>query len=107
MAGLLQEHPDNRQPQQVRLNGYVLDATFERAAPVSLAEGAVIDPAGATAAPTWPAGGLVIATGPDEFIFAGIGVTVTFATVAPGNRRASRASRRAVSSTARGRTSGG
>ena len=42
---------DNRQPQQVRLNGYVLDATFERAAPVSLAEGAVIDPAGATAAP--------------------------------------------------------
>jgi Domain of unknown function (DUF5597) len=86
MAGLLQEHADNRQPQQVRLNGYVLDATFERAAPVSLAEGAVIDPAGATAVPTWPAGGLVIATGPDEFIFAGIGVTVTFATGRPGEQ---------------------
>ena len=57
--------------------------------------------------PDVAAGGLVIATGPDEFIFAGIGVTVTFATVAPGNRQASRASRRAASSTARGRTSGG
>jgi hypothetical protein len=86
MAGLLQEHPDNRQPQQIVLNGYVLNASFERAAPVSLAEGAVIDPAGATAAPTWPAGGLVIATAPDEFLFAGIGVTVTFATPQPGEQ---------------------
>jgi beta-galactosidase GanA len=86
MAGLLQEHPDNRQPQQLLLNGYVLNASFERAAPVSLAEGAVIDPAGATAAPTWPAGGLVIATAPDEFLFAGIGVTVTFATPQPGEQ---------------------
>ena len=86
MAGLLQEHPDNRQPQQLVLNGYVLNASFERAAPASLAEGAVIDPAGASAAPTWPAGGLVIATGPDEFLFAGIGVTVTFATPQPGDQ---------------------
>jgi beta-galactosidase GanA len=84
MAGLLQEHADNRQPQQVRLNGYVLNASFERAAPPSLAEGAVIDPAGAAAPPTWPAGGLVIATGPDEFLFAGTGVTVTFAPPEPG-----------------------
>jgi beta-galactosidase GanA len=86
MAGLLQEHPDNRQPQQLVLNGYVLNASFERAAPASLAEGAVIDPAGASAAPTWPAGGLVIATGPDEFLFAGIGVTETFATPQPGDQ---------------------
>jgi beta-galactosidase GanA len=84
MAGMLQEHPDNRQPQQIRLNGYVLQATFERASPPSLAEGAVVDPAGAAAPPASPAGGLVIATGPDEFVFAGMGVIVTFATTEPG-----------------------
>jgi hypothetical protein len=66
------------------LNGYVLHASFERASPPSFAEGAVIDPAGAAAPPAWPAGGLVIATARDEFLFAGIGVTVTFATAAPG-----------------------
>jgi hypothetical protein len=32
---------------------------------------------------SWPTGGLVIATGPDECLFAGIGVTVTFATGDP------------------------
>jgi hypothetical protein len=84
MAGMLQEHPDNRQPQQIRLNGYVLHASVDRASPPSLAEGAVIDPAGAKAPPAWPAGGFVIATGPDEFVFAGIDVTVTFSTLDPG-----------------------
>jgi beta-galactosidase GanA len=79
MTGLLQEHPENRQPQQVRLSGYVLEASFERGSPPSLADGAA---QGASA--TWPAGGLVIATAPDEFLFAGIGVTVTFAVGEPG-----------------------
>jgi len=85
MAGLLLEHPDNRQPQQVHLGGWVLSASFERSAPSALADGAVVaagaGPAGATGL---PAGGLVIATGEDEFLFAGIGVTVTFATGEPG-----------------------
>jgi hypothetical protein len=81
MAGLLQEHPDNRQPQQLRLSSYVLNASFERAAPPSLADGT----ATASAPPqVWPAGGLVIATAPDEFLFAGLGVTVTFTTEDPG-----------------------
>ena len=84
MAGLLQEHPDNRQPQRLRLNGYVLNASFERDAPSSLADGAQAGPAPSQA--TSPAGGLVIATAPDEFLFAGIGVTVTFATDEPGTR---------------------
>jgi hypothetical protein len=81
MAGLIQEHPDNRQPQQIRLNGYILNVSFERSSPPSLADGAT---AAASANPastaTTPAGGLVIATGADEFLFAGIGITVTFAT---------------------------
>ena len=82
MAGLLQEHPDNRQPQQLSLNGYVLNASFEREAPPSLADGTQAGAAPSQAAS--PAGGLVIATAPDEFLFAGIGVTVTFATAEPG-----------------------
>ena len=81
MAGLLREHPDNRQPQQIRLNGYTLNVAFERSSPPSLADGAT---AGAAGAATSPAGGLVIATAPDEFLFAGIGVTVTFAAAEPG-----------------------
>jgi len=81
MTGLLQENPESRQPQQIRLNGYVLSASFERSFGPSLADGEIA-PSGPAA--TWPAGGLVIATGPDEFLFAGIGVTVTFAVAEPG-----------------------
>ncbi len=85
MAGLLLEHPDNRQPLQLRLGGYVLDVTFERAAPPSLADGVIVPVgSGPGGAATLPAGGLVIATAPDELVFAGIGVTVTFA--ADGSR---------------------
>jgi beta-galactosidase GanA len=82
MAGLIQEHPDNRQPQQIRLNGYTLSISFERSSPPSLADGAAAAAPGAIVA--WPAGGLVIATAADEFLFAGIGVTVTFAATEPG-----------------------
>jgi beta-galactosidase GanA len=96
MMGILPEQPDNPQPQplQLRLNGYVLNASFERGAPPSLADGgAAANPgaaptANAAAAPAargaTPAGGLVIATAPNEFIFAGIGVTVTFTPIDPG-----------------------
>ena len=84
MAGLIQEHQDNRQPQQLRLNGYTLSASFERSSPPSLADGAAAAP-GATAASS-PAGGLVIATAADEFLFAGIGVTVTFASHEAGSQ---------------------
>jgi beta-galactosidase GanA len=87
MAGLLQEQPDNPQPQQIQLNGYVLNVSFERGAPPSLADGAAA-PAGAAQAgrATSPAGGLVIATAPNEFLFAGIGVTVTFASADAGSQ---------------------
>jgi beta-galactosidase GanA len=59
----------------------LLAAGFERSAPPSLADGAA---AGSSTATAMPAGGLVIATGADEFLFAGIGVTVTFAATEPG-----------------------
>jgi beta-galactosidase GanA len=84
-AGLLPEQPDSRQPQQIRLGGWVLNATFERAAPPALADGATL-PAGVGpgAAPALPAGGLVVASARDEFIVAGTGVTMTFASPEPG-----------------------
>jgi beta-galactosidase GanA len=66
MAGLLSEGPEQRQPQQVRLDDYVLSATFEPEPP--------------------PSGGLVLNTAPGEFVIAGTAVTVTFASTARGQR---------------------
>ena len=83
-AGLLSEGPEQRQPQQVRLGGYVLAATFERATPQSLADGVV--PTGAAAGLPLPSGGLVLSTGPDELVIAGAAVTITFASTAAGKR---------------------
>lgn len=85
MAGLLAESGEQRQPQKVRLGGYVLSISYERQAPPALADGVII-PSGAasTAGSSTVAGGLVIAIGPDEFLFAGTGITVTFETQAPG-----------------------
>jgi len=60
LAGFLPEGPEERAPLQLRLNGYTLNVTYERPAADSVS------------------GGLAIATGPDEFIFAGTGLTITF-----------------------------
>lgn len=65
MIGLLAESAEQRQPQKFFLNGYAINVTYERAANVPQAT-----------IPT--SGGLVIATGPDEFIFAGTGLVATF-----------------------------
>lgn len=78
-AGLLPAAPDLRQPLQVRLGDWILRASFEKAAPPSLADGVIIPMgAGPAGSVTLPAGGLVVQLGPDEFLFAGAGVTVTF-----------------------------
>jgi beta-galactosidase GanA len=58
----------------VRLGGYTLNVTYERPQPP--AQGAQTTDA--------PAGGLVIATGPDEFVIAGTGLVVTFEADSPG-----------------------
>jgi beta-galactosidase GanA len=84
-AGLLSEGPEQRQPQQVRLGDFVLAATFERGAPPSLADGAIVT-TGAPAGPPPPSGGLVLATGPEELIVAGTAVTITFAASVQGKR---------------------
>jgi len=90
-AGFLQESAESKQPQQVRLGGWTFRVAFERAAPPQLADGlAVIIGTENTAlsasgrAGAAPAGGLVIALGEDEFLFAGIGLTITFAPAVGG-----------------------
>ena len=70
MAGLLPAGPLQLQPQELRLGGCVLHVAYEHAAPGAQADGP------AAGAPL--TGGLVVATGPDEFVFAGTGLTVTF-----------------------------
>jgi beta-galactosidase GanA len=70
MAGLLPEGAEQRQPQQVRLGNYILNITYERPAPSPVAQN--------SQSPAVLSGGLVIATGSDEFVFAGTGITVTF-----------------------------
>jgi hypothetical protein len=72
LAGLLSAGPEQRLPQQLRLRDYVLSITYDRPSLASPGTQAVLS------------GGLVIATGPNEFIFAGTGITVTFETEAPG-----------------------
>jgi hypothetical protein len=74
MAGLLPENLElQRVPQRVRLGGYALNVTYERPA--------AAPPAQTSDAPT---GGLVIATGPDEFVVAGTGLVIVFEADSPG-----------------------
>ena len=69
MAGLLPEGPEQRLPQQLRLGDYLLNVTYERPPQA---------PAAQNAQPAVISGGLAIAVAPDEFVFAGTGLTVTF-----------------------------
>jgi hypothetical protein len=81
MAGLLSEGPEQRQPQQNQFGSTVLRTTFELTSGPSLADGV---PAGAVPTGSRPSGGLILATGPDEFIIAGTAVTVTFSSTEQG-----------------------
>lgn len=70
MAGFLPEGPEQRLPQQLRLGNYILNVSFDR-------------PTSQTASVL--SGGLVIAAGPDEYVFAGTGLTVTFEAAGVGD----------------------
>ncbi|MGH7995959.1 MAG: DUF5597 domain-containing protein, partial [Opitutaceae bacterium] len=61
-AGVLPAGPEQLQPKQLRLGGYVVDVRFGPA----------------------PSGGLLIADAPDRFIIAGIGLTLRFRVDKPG-----------------------
>jgi beta-galactosidase GanA len=70
MAGLLPEGPEQRQPQQLRLGNHTLYVTFDR--PIAQNTNVL-------------SGGLVIAIAPDEYVFAGTGLTVTFEAAGNGD----------------------
>ena len=70
MAGFLPEGPEQRAPQQARLNGYMLNVTYERPSPPPSSDLSRTSDA--------PSGGIAIAVGPDEFVVAGTGLVVTF-----------------------------
>jgi hypothetical protein len=75
MAGLLAEGAEpQRVPQRVRLGGYTLNVTYER------------PPSTQAALAPEPAGGLVVNTGPDEFVVAGTGLVVVFEADSPGDQ---------------------
>jgi hypothetical protein len=85
MAGLLSEGPEQRQPQQLRFGSYMLNVTFDRQAPQTA--GATQNP-GVVQTPSAPgvlSGGLVIATGDGEYVFAGTGLTIAFEANSPGD----------------------
>jgi beta-galactosidase GanA len=86
MTALLPPAAEQRQPHAVVFGGVTLSATYERLESPGLADG-VINEAGDRPAhrTLLPAGALVIQLGPDEFLFGGIGVTVTFAASTPGD----------------------
>ena len=74
MAGLLAETVEQRVPQKIFLNGYALNATYERP-PGTILNNQTTPPA---------SGALVIALGADEFLFAGTGTVITFDAESPG-----------------------
>lgn len=86
MTALLPPAVEQRKPHEVVFGGLTLSATYERLESPGLADG-VINEAGDRSASRalLPAGAIVIQLGPDEFLFGGIGVTITFAAPAPGN----------------------
>jgi beta-galactosidase GanA len=77
--GLLPE-VEQRQPKRRLIGGLTVSITFEKARLANLADGLTV-PIGLdaqAAAPSGPAGGLLMQIGPDEFVAAGMGMTLTF-----------------------------
>ena len=86
MTALLPPAAEQRTPHDVVFGGLTLSASYEHLEPPELADG-VINEAGDQPANQvlFPAGAIVIQLGPDEFLFGGIGVTITFAALTPGD----------------------
>jgi hypothetical protein len=76
MAGLLPEGPEQRLPQRLRLGGYILNISYEPSPQSAVAQNAQT--------PAVISGGLAIAIGPDEYLVAGTGLTITFEADTPG-----------------------
>jgi len=78
MTGLMQPTQDMRAPHRVRINDVIVEATYENVAAPELADGVINESGDAHGTRRLPAAAIVIRTGPDELVVAGIGVTLTF-----------------------------
>jgi hypothetical protein len=85
MTGFLPPTDDMRTPHRVRLDDVVLEASYERVPAPSLADGVINETGQAAGTTRLPAAAIVIRTGRDELVVAGIGVTFTFHDL-PGGR---------------------
>lgn len=85
MVGLLPPSDDLRAPHRVQLSDVVLSASYERVAAPALADGVINESGDSHGTRRLPAAAIVIRTAPDELIVAGIGVTLTFDPVEPGD----------------------
>ena len=78
--GLLPPHGAHRPPHRIQFGDYTFNATYERLVAPGLADGVINEaddrPADST---LLPAGAIIIQTDDNEFIVAGMGVTLTFA----------------------------
>ncbi|SMF65805.1 Beta-galactosidase GanA [Alteromonadaceae bacterium Bs31] len=86
MRGFLQINEQQRAPKQIRMGGYEMHIKFEYAPPPSLADGVINEAGDVSRGPRVPAGGLVIQLSEDEYIFAGIGITITFDSTLPNEQ---------------------
>jgi beta-galactosidase GanA len=86
MTALLPPAAEQRKPHEVAFGSVVLGVMYERLEAPGLADG-VINEAGDRSASRalLPSGAIVIQVAPDEFIFFGAGVVVTFAASTPGD----------------------
>jgi hypothetical protein len=78
MLGLLPPTDDMRAPHRVRLGDVVLEASYERVSAPSLADGVINESGDSHGSRKLPAAAIVIRTGTDELVVAGVGVTLTF-----------------------------
>ncbi|WP_075186583.1 DUF5597 domain-containing protein [Teredinibacter haidensis] len=86
MRGFLQISDQQKAPQQIRMGGYEMHVKFEYATPPPLADGVINESGDVSRGARVPAGGLVIQLSDDEYLFAGIGLTITFDSLLPNEQ---------------------
>ena len=85
MTALLPPTAEQRQPHAVIFGGLTWNVTYERLESPGLADGVINETGDRSASRALlPAGAIVLQLGPDEFLFGGIGVTITFAAPTSG-----------------------
>ena len=84
MAAALSQGPEEKQALRLKLGAWALNVTFERGAPAGLPTGVILPGEAAAPSDMRPSGGIVIATGPDEFIIAGSALVISFDADTPG-----------------------